>query len=190
MTPSSELIARLHRLRLIGLIAAIVAGALCAYGYVNLPQRFYPAYLTAFMYWLGMALGCLVAAMVHGMTGGAWGLRFGASLRRATRRCRSWRCLFVPIWLGVARIYEWADPEIVRENPVLARKAGFLNGAGFQVRAILYFAIWIAILLVLNFLSPNDDRHTDSPRAGVCKRAAAWGSSRSVSRSRWPPSIG
>ena len=164
MTPSSELIARLHRLRLIGLIAAIVAGALCAYGYVNLPQRFYPAYLTAFMYWLGMAIGCLVAAMVHGLTGGAWGRAIGASLRRATRRCRSWRCYSSQSgWEW--RIYEWADPEIVRENPVLARKAGFLNGAGFQVRAILYFAIWIAILLVLNFLSPNDDRHTDSPRA-------------------------
>ena len=69
MTPSSELLARLRRLCLVGLIAAVAAGALCIYGYANLPQRFYPAYLTAFMYWLGMALGCLVAAMVHGLTG-------------------------------------------------------------------------------------------------------------------------
>ncbi|HMC10512.1 MAG TPA: hypothetical protein VKH44_04450, partial [Pirellulaceae bacterium] len=164
MTPSSELMARLQRLRLVGLIAAIVGGVLCMYGYVNLPQRFYPAYLTAFMYWLGMALGCLVAAMVHGMTGGAWGRAIRRVVEAGYQTLPLMALLFVPLWLGVARIYEWADPAIVREHEVLARKAGYLNVAGFQVRAIIYFIVWIAILLVLNFSSPSADRRTDSPR--------------------------
>jgi hypothetical protein len=164
MTPRSELMARLHRLRLIGLIAAMVAGALCTYGYVNLPQRFYPAYLTAFMYWLGMALGCLVAAMVHGMTGGAWGRAIRRVVEAGYQTLPLMALLFVPIWFDVARIYEWADPEIVREHAVLAPKAGFLNVAGFQVRAILYFAVWIAVMLALNILSPNVERSTDSTR--------------------------
>lgn len=165
MTPSPELIARLRHLCLCGLIAAVAAGALCAYGYVNLPQRFYPAYLTAFMYWLGMALGCLVAAMVHGLTGGGWGRAIRRVIEAGYQTLPLLALLFVPIWLGVARIYEWADPEIVREHEVLARKAGFLNVAGFQVRAIIYFAVWIAILLVLNVLSPNAEPRADSPRA-------------------------
>jgi len=57
MTPRSELMGRLQRLALVGLLVSVGAGVLCAYGYVNLPQRFYPAYLTAFTYWLGVALG-------------------------------------------------------------------------------------------------------------------------------------
>ena len=56
--------------------------------------------------------------------------------------------LFVPLWLGVERIYEWADPEVVQHHELLARKAGYLNVAGFHTRAIIYFAVWIVDRLV------------------------------------------
>jgi len=165
MTPRLELMGCLQRLALVGLLASAVAGVLCAYGYVSLPQRFYPAYLTAFMYWLGMALGCLVAAMVHGMTGGAWGRAIRRVVEAGYQTLPLMALLFAPLWLGVARIYDWADPEIVREHEALARKSGYLNVAGFQARAILYFVVWISILLVLNFSSPSAERAADSPRA-------------------------
>jgi hypothetical protein len=175
MTPSAELMARLRRLRLVGLMAAMVAGALCTYGYVNMPQRFYPAYLTAFMYWLGMALGCLVAAMVHGMTGGAWGRAIRRVIEAGYQTLPLMALLFVPLWLGVDRIYVWADPEIVREHEVLARKAGFLNVPGFQFRTIIYFAVWIAIMLAMNLSSPSAERGTDSPRAGRLQTCSGLG---------------
>ena len=74
MTPSPELTMCLRRVSLGGLVVAVVGGAACAYGYANVPEQFYPAYLTAYLYWLGMALGCMGVAMLHGLTGGAWGL--------------------------------------------------------------------------------------------------------------------
>ena len=56
--------------------------------YANMPEQFYPAYLTAYMYWLGMALGCMGVAMLHGLTGGAGAGHSAASSRPAIRHCR------------------------------------------------------------------------------------------------------
>src|SRR5882757_7906557 len=97
----------LTRLGLGGLACAIVGGAASSYGYENLPERFYPAYLTAFMYWLGISLGCLGLAMLHGLTGGAWGRAIRRIFESGYETLPLMALLFVPLWFGVERIYEW-----------------------------------------------------------------------------------
>ena len=95
----------------------------CAYGYANLRDQFYPAYLTAYLYWLGMALGCMGVAMLHGLTGGAWGLAIRRVIEAGYQTLPLLALLFAPLWLGVERIYKWADPEVMQHNELLARKA-------------------------------------------------------------------
>jgi hypothetical protein len=165
----------LRRIGLCGLMAALVGGGACVYGYVNIPEQFYPAYLTAYLYWLGMGLGCMGVAMLHGLTGGAWGLAIRRVVEAGYQTLPLLALLFAPLWLNVDRIYEWADPEIMQRNERLARKSAYLNVDGFQTRAIVYFAVWIAITWLLNSSSPNDEPPGDTPRARRLQGISAMG---------------
>jgi hypothetical protein len=165
MTPSPALLHQLHRLRLAGLVIATIGGALTLYAWFHLPEQFYPAWLTAWFYWLGMTLGCLVMALLHGMSGGAWGRAVRRVIEAGYQTLPLMALLFVPIWRGAAQIYEWADPEALQRHAALARKAGYLNVDGFQTRAIVYFALWMAITWVIDRSSPNDEPRLESPRS-------------------------
>ncbi len=54
-----------QRSLVIGLIGAVasVAGVFLA------PDSFYSAYLTAFMFWLGLSLGCMAILMLYHLVG-------------------------------------------------------------------------------------------------------------------------
>ncbi len=175
MTASGELIVRLHRLQRVGLITAAVAGVACAIGYLTVRQRFYQAYLTAYVYFLALGLGCLALSLVHGMTGGGWGRTIRRVIEAGYETLPLMAILFVPIWLGAPQIYPWADPKEVASHPVLARKAAYLNVTSFHVRAIVYFALWALITWMLNRSSPNDERSLDSPRSRRLQRDSGLG---------------
>ena len=49
------------------------------------PSRFFPAYLVGFLFWVGIALGCLSLLMLHHLVGGAWGLRDPPAARSRRR---------------------------------------------------------------------------------------------------------
>jgi hypothetical protein len=54
----------------VGLIAAV----LCAGGALIFPPSFFRAYLSAYLFWIGISLGCLALLMLHHLVGGRWGL--------------------------------------------------------------------------------------------------------------------
>ena len=175
MTPSPELVATLRRVRSRGLAVAVGGGFVCALGYLSRREQFYPAYLTAFLYWLSLSLGCMGMAMIHGMTGGAWGRMIRRVLEAGYETLPLMALLFLPIWFGAPLIYEWTDPVFVSLHPVLVRKSGYLNLEAWHWRAIAYFAIWIVITWSLNRYSPNEERDGDSLRARALQKVSGIG---------------
>ena len=62
-------------LQRLGTIAAIVGVVLAAVGFaLGGLERFYQAYLVAYTFWLGVALGSMALLMVQHLSGGAWGV--------------------------------------------------------------------------------------------------------------------
>ncbi len=175
MKLAPELFAHLQQIHRRGLLIGGLAGGLCAISFPSLREQFYPAYLAAFLYWLGLSLGCLAVAMIHGMTGGAWGRMVRRVVEAGYETLPLMAILFLPLWFGAASIYDWADPDVVQHHAVLARKAGYLNLAGFHLRAIAYFAIWMIITWALNRSSPNEERDPDSLRARRLQRVSGLG---------------
>jgi hypothetical protein len=58
----------------LALLAAGAAAVLMLIGlFTNYPQ-FFRAYLTAYMLWLGVTLGCMAFVMLHHLVGGGWGM--------------------------------------------------------------------------------------------------------------------
>jgi hypothetical protein len=160
---------------LAGLAIALAGGAACAYGYLNERERFYPAYLTACFFWLGMSLGSMGLAMLHGLTGGAWGLAIRRIIEAGYETLPLTALLFAPLYANVPDIYEWAKTGAIEHNEALARKAAYLNVDGLHTRALVCLGVWIAIIALLNASSPNDQPTGDTRRARRLQRTSGLG---------------
>ncbi|HEY6147542.1 MAG TPA: hypothetical protein VIZ69_07575, partial [Thermoanaerobaculia bacterium] len=64
---------------------------------------------------------------------------------------------FLPLFLGLPRLYEWARPEDVAHDAVLRHKTPYLNVPFFAGRAVLCFAVWMAFAYFLNRWSREQD---------------------------------
>jgi hypothetical protein len=138
----------------IGLIGAIasVAGAFLA------PESFYSAYLSGFMFWLGLSLGCMAILMLYHMVGGGWGTVIRRILEAGMMTVPLMFVLFLPILFHLPRLYKWAQPDKLASDPKLADIAqSYLNFNGILTRAILYFALWFGMAYFLNRWSTEQD---------------------------------
>ena len=162
MKPQTHYTAPLASLKKWGLLVGIVAALLAAVGAWLDPAGFFPAYLVAFLFWLGISLGCLAIAMIHHLTGGAWGIAIRRILEAGYGTLPLMGLAFLPMLLGMETLYQWARPEEVAADAILQGKARYLNVEAFTIRALIYFAIWIGFGFVLNRLSsgrdPTDER--------------------------------
>lgn len=124
------------------------------------PGTFLPSYLVAYVFWVGVALGCLGLTMLHHLVGGSWGLVVRRPMEAGGMTLLPLGVLFLPLALGLWRLYPWARPEFA-DDPALKIKVQFLNPSFFLIRTALYFAIWIVFALLLKRLSAAQDQRSD-----------------------------
>lgn len=124
-------------------------------------QQFFRSYLMAYVFWLGVPLGCLGILMIHHLVGGTWGFVIQRCLESAIRTFPVMALLFLPLLFGLPDLYIWARPEVVAHDPILQQKSLYLNIPAFIVRAALYFAIWILVSFFLTRWSQEQDRTAD-----------------------------
>lgn len=131
-------------------IAAMLAGlAIGAFGWTQHRELWWPAYLVAWLFWVGISLGSLSLILLHNLTGGAWGDAVRPLLRAAASVLPLMGVLFLPIALAPEHIYHWAEPHAAEHDPILAHKAPYLNAQAFQIRAAIYFGVWLMLLALL-----------------------------------------
>jgi hypothetical protein len=146
---------RLQRRSLMLGVAALVA---CAAGAVISRPQFFQAYLIAYLFWTGIALGCLGILMLHHLVGGNWGFVIQRLLESGTRTLPLLALLFLPLLFGLRDLYLWSRPEAVAADELLQHKGAYLNGPFFAVRTLAYFAVWIGIGSLLAKWSAEQDR--------------------------------
>lgn len=136
-------------------IAVGIAGAL-----VDRAQ-FFRAYLVAYLFFVGIALGALGLVSLNHVTGGRWGIVIRRVCEAAMRTLPLLLILFLPLLLGLGDLYAWARPEVVAHDAVLQHKALYLNVPFFVVRLGLYFAIWLVVAHFLVRWSREQDATGD-----------------------------
>ena len=215
----------LRRIQFPALIAGAAGLVLLLIGLLVDSQHFFRSYLYAYMFWVGLPLGCAALLMLQHMTGGTWGLIGRRFFEAGTRMLPLMAVLFIPVLIGVHHIYVWDNPDLAHaahhedeahhgdegagdplkahlatDEPIAADVPALpgslhapatqsatapvdtrLEGAGeghaeghgsgfkdwwlsrgnFTVRAVLYFLVWIAITLMLNKWSAEQDRVDD-----------------------------
>lgn len=145
-------------LRRRALIVGAVALAGCGIGAFFDRAEFFRSYLVAYVFWLGVPLGCLGIIMIHHLVGGTWGFVIQRPLESALRTFPLMALLFVPLCFGLTDLYVWTRPEVVAADPVLQQKSAYLNVPFFIVRAVIYFGVWITVGQRLTQWSAQQDR--------------------------------
>jgi hypothetical protein len=158
-----EIVNTLHQRSLgIGLlfgVASLIAAILPA-----TREQFYHSYLLGFMLWLGIALGSMAFLMIQHLTGGKWGMVIRRQLEAAMKTLPLMAVLFIPIIVGMPHLYSgtpnlndgWLKPDPADKH-LVAMSQGYLTAHGYIVRAIVYFAIWLAVAFFLSRWSDEQD---------------------------------
>jgi hypothetical protein len=143
------------------LAVGFTALLLCAGAALIQPQPFFSAYLSAYIFWVGIPVGCLALLMLHHLVGGRWGFMIQRVLEAGIRTLPLMALLFIPLLFGLPELYPWARAEVVAADPLLQQKAAYLNIPFFIARAVVYFAIWILLGRLLVKWSLEQDRTAD-----------------------------
>jgi hypothetical protein len=137
-------------------VAGAIVIAVCLIGSLRNVGAFYRAYLIAFLFWLGITLGCLALLMVQHLTGGKWALVLRRILEAGTRTLPLMAFAAVPLFLNARSLYSWARPD--QNDPIVLAKHLYLNLPFFMARAVIYFACWFLLTYLLNTWSREEDR--------------------------------
>jgi len=136
---------------LVGVVASVAAA------FLN-PDNFYSAYLTVYMAALGLTLGCMAILMLYHLVGGAWGTVIRRIMEAGMMTLPLMAVLFLPILFNLRHLYDWARPEEVVKDPKLVDIThAYLYFGGIFWRAVIYFALWIGMALLLRRWSSRQD---------------------------------
>jgi hypothetical protein len=153
---------RLDTLRGRGLALGLAGLAACGLGLFLSPGQFFRSWLFAFLFWLGIGIGCLSVLMIQHLTGGLWGLVIRRILEAGSRTLRYAWALFLPLALGIPHVFVWANHEALAADhhlhEAVARKHEYLNVPFFLGRAAFYFVVWAVLAHLLSRLSTSQDR--------------------------------
>ncbi|ABC80575.1 hypothetical protein [Anaeromyxobacter dehalogenans] len=137
--------------------AGLVVTALGAV--VGDPRRVLYAYLVAFVYWLGLALGALLLLGALHASNARWPVVLRRFLEHLPAVIPLFVVLFIPILLGRGHLFPWVDPHGLEGEVLHAveHKRPYLNVPFFVVRAAIYFACWIGVAHLLRAWSLRQD---------------------------------
>jgi hypothetical protein len=161
MSSPETLQTQFDRAQRIAFSGGAVGLALCVIFYFRDHTQFFHSYLMAYIFWISIPLGCMGVLMMHHLTGGWWGYPIRRLLEAGSRTFFLMVVLFVPLWLGMARLYEWARPGGIPTDAIHYFKRVYLAPGFFTLRAIAYFAIWLGLVYLLNRWSRDQDRTAD-----------------------------
>jgi hypothetical protein len=150
-----------RRALIVGMVFAIPS----IIGWILDYDQFYRSYLLGYMWCFELTIGSLALLMLYHLTGGAWGTVIRRILEAAMENIWLMLLLFVPIIIGVHRLYPWSRPEELAANAHL-RELGkvYLNLGWWLVRAGLYFGVFIWFMWKLLNISRQQDHAPEVPR--------------------------
>lgn len=127
----------LSRMRVGAALTALVGIALCALSARDL-DAFWRAYLTAFVAWHTVPLGCLALLLTYHLAGGPWGRMLGEPLEAGARTLPLIALLGLPLLFDLDALFPWARPEYLAREEIVARKVFYLEPSFFMARTVLY----------------------------------------------------
>lgn len=159
--------------------ALIVGGAalaLTVVGFaVSTTSQVLQSYLFAFLFFFGISAGSMFLLSLQNVTSGVWGLIIRRFVEAGALNIPWMAIMFIPIAAGVGVLYLWADPAVVAEDYVIAKKAPYLNVTFFLIRSAFYFLAWGLLVYKMRKLSLAQDAAPKSESENYRDQLARWG---------------
>jgi hypothetical protein len=121
------------------------------------PASFFEGYLTAFIFWVTIALGCLALLLLQNLTGGLWGMTLSRPLEAGMMTLPLCALFFVPILFGLPYLFQWVHPAGPEIQHLVHEKRAYLNVPFYLVRNVLYFLLLGALAVWLRGLGLRRD---------------------------------
>jgi hypothetical protein len=141
-----------HRPATVGALALLVvfaiAAAFCILAIVIDPPRFFGAWLSAYLFWLGLPLCGVTLVLAHDLTGGEWMETARPVLDAAIMTMPLATLAGIPVMFGLDSLYSWTHP-----SPDLPN-LWYLNAWSFYLRYACYFVLW-NLLAAFTLLGPR-----------------------------------
>ena len=162
MTPDSILPDKLKKMQRITLFVAVLSVtpalvlALINPGYLQ-------SYLVGFMYALGGGLGGFLALCAIHLAGKTWSMNIRRICEAAAGTVPVIGLFIIPILLGMKSLYPWMHTHDLDHHvgELVEKKVLWLNPTGFQIRAVIYYLLWIAMILPMLAWSRKQDETGD-----------------------------
>ncbi len=120
-------------------------------------DHFWRAYLVAWLFLWGIAMGSVALVMVHHLTGGAWGILVRRTLEAQMRTMPLVALLFVPLALSAEHVFPWAPNGSETMPAADSFQARYFRGSFVWGRAIGYLLLWLIIAWLLSRWSSEED---------------------------------
>jgi hypothetical protein len=134
-------------------IGAIVAGR---QGGEQLQRQFGFSWLTAFMFFLSIAMGGLFLTIAHHLFDASWSV----PIRRTTEHLACLALplffLFIPVAVLAPKLFAWMS--MATPDHALHAKAAMLNKPFWYARYVIYFVVWCGLAFALRKYSVAQDK--------------------------------
>jgi hypothetical protein len=126
---------------------------ICAIAGLFAPSAFFEGYLTAFVFWIEIALGCMALLFLQYLTGGLWGACITRLLEAGMMTLPWCAALFLPLFLGLPYLFPWIHPVGAELQHLVTDKAAYLNVPFYVVRYVIYFLVFSVLAFWFRRLS-------------------------------------
>jgi hypothetical protein len=133
----------------VGLVMIVI----CAIFGIFFPTTFFEGYLTAFLFWVEIALGCMALLFLQYLTGGLWGACITRLLEAGMMTLPLCALFFLPLFLGLSSIFPWIHPANAELQRLVQAKSAYLNVPFYVVRYAVYFLALSALAFWFRGLS-------------------------------------
>jgi len=142
MTPSEALGPQMDRAQRNALIIGVIALGISLVGLFTDPVHFWQSYLFGYIFWTGLALGCLGIFFLHNVVGGNWGVAIRRFVESGLKTLWLNAIFAIPIFFVLKTLYVWTDPEVRKHDFAVGHKAAYMNEPFFIARTVIFYAIW------------------------------------------------
>lgn len=106
------------------------------------PKQFFFSYLTAYLFFLSLALGGMFFVLAQHVARAGWSVVVRRFAENVMGTSPLFVLLFVPVALGAHDLFHWTHADAVAEDPILQHKQPYLNESFFFIRAVVYLLVW------------------------------------------------